>query len=278
MTTEAVRPRHPRRQRWYSILYIQVLIAIALGILIGYFYPNLGKALKPLGDGFIALIKMMIAPVIFCTVGARHLLDGRSEARRSRRLEDACLFRGRLDAGARHRPDRWRYPATGSRLQYRSGLDRPRRRSAPTSPRQRKPASSRHLMAIIPDKLFRRAPRRRRRPVAGFCWSRSFPVSLSPISARSASRSPKRSTAPPRCSSAFIRIIVRVAPARCLSARWAFTVGAYGLESLWKSDRADRDVLSDPACCFVLIVLGTIRAVRRASRSSASLPTSRTNC
>src|SRR6478752_8659190 len=56
--------RHP----WYSVLYIQVLIAIALGILIGYLDPNLGKALKPLGDGFIALIKMMIAPVIFCTV------------------------------------------------------------------------------------------------------------------------------------------------------------------------------------------------------------------
>src|SRR3979490_36105 len=67
MTTEAVRPA-PARQPWYSILYIQVLIAIALGILIGYFYPDLGKALKPLGDGFIALIKMMIAPVIFCTV------------------------------------------------------------------------------------------------------------------------------------------------------------------------------------------------------------------
>jgi aerobic C4-dicarboxylate transport protein len=47
--------------------------------------------LKPLGDGFIALIKMMIAPVIFCTV-VRHLLDGRSEARRTRRFEDACLF------------------------------------------------------------------------------------------------------------------------------------------------------------------------------------------
>ena len=67
MTTEAVRPA-PHRQPWYKILYIQVLIAIALGILIGHFYPNTGKELKPLGDGFIALIKMMIAPVIFCTV------------------------------------------------------------------------------------------------------------------------------------------------------------------------------------------------------------------
>src|SRR5471030_1974653 len=53
---------------WYKVLYIQVLIAIVIGILIGHFLPNTGKALKPLGDGFISLVKMMIAPIIFCTV------------------------------------------------------------------------------------------------------------------------------------------------------------------------------------------------------------------
>jgi aerobic C4-dicarboxylate transport protein len=53
---------------WYTILYLQVLIAIAIGIAVGYVNPDLGKQLKPLGDGFIALIKMMIAPVIFCTI------------------------------------------------------------------------------------------------------------------------------------------------------------------------------------------------------------------
>src|SRR5437763_13706005 len=69
MTQVAIQPAiHRRNQPWYKILYIQVLIAIALGILIGYFYPHLGTELKPLGDGFIALIMMMIAPVIFCTV------------------------------------------------------------------------------------------------------------------------------------------------------------------------------------------------------------------
>jgi len=56
------------RRPWYTVLYIQVLIAIAIGVLIGHFWPNFGKGLKPLGDGFISLIKMMIAPVIFCTV------------------------------------------------------------------------------------------------------------------------------------------------------------------------------------------------------------------
>ena len=49
-------------------LYVQVLIAIGLGVLLGYFYPELGAKMKPLGDGFIKFIKMLIAPVIFCTV------------------------------------------------------------------------------------------------------------------------------------------------------------------------------------------------------------------
>jgi|SRR5690348_4255596 hypothetical protein len=57
----------PRRP-WYTILYVQVLLAIVAGILIGHYFSNLGVALKPLGDGFISLIKMMIGPVIFCTV------------------------------------------------------------------------------------------------------------------------------------------------------------------------------------------------------------------
>jgi aerobic C4-dicarboxylate transport protein len=52
----------------HRILYVQVLAAIALGIAVGYVFPATGTALKPLGDGFIALIKMMIAPMIFCTV------------------------------------------------------------------------------------------------------------------------------------------------------------------------------------------------------------------
>ena len=58
----------PRHRPWYTILYVQVLIAIALGVVIGYYDPKLGIQLKPLGDGFIALIRMMIAPVIFCTI------------------------------------------------------------------------------------------------------------------------------------------------------------------------------------------------------------------
>ncbi len=56
------------RKPWYAVLYIQVLIAIAAGILIGRFSPKTGIALKPLGDAFVGLIRMMIAPVIFCVI------------------------------------------------------------------------------------------------------------------------------------------------------------------------------------------------------------------
>ena len=52
----------------YQSLYAQVLTAILIGVLLGHFYPEQGAAMKPLGDGFIKLIKMIIAPIIFCTV------------------------------------------------------------------------------------------------------------------------------------------------------------------------------------------------------------------
>lgn len=45
-----------------------MLFAVVVGVLLGHFYPALGEQMKPLGDGFIKLIKMIIAPIIFCTV------------------------------------------------------------------------------------------------------------------------------------------------------------------------------------------------------------------
>ncbi|MBG6030936.1 dicarboxylate/amino acid:cation symporter [Proteus hauseri] len=57
-----------RRLPFYRVLYIQVIIAIIFGILLGHFYPDIGESFKPLGDGFIKIVKMIIAPVIFLTV------------------------------------------------------------------------------------------------------------------------------------------------------------------------------------------------------------------
>ena len=57
-----------QKRPFYHSLYVQVIAAIIVGVLLGHFLPSTGAAMKPLGDGFIKLIKMMIAPIIFCTV------------------------------------------------------------------------------------------------------------------------------------------------------------------------------------------------------------------
>src|SRR5215218_8525794 len=57
-----------RHHKWWQHLYVQVLVAIVVGVLLGHFWPEIGAQMKPLGDLFIKLIKMLIAPIIFCTV------------------------------------------------------------------------------------------------------------------------------------------------------------------------------------------------------------------
>jgi aerobic C4-dicarboxylate transport protein len=77
-TTVAAAPVRAAKP-WYKILYVQVLIAILLGIVVGWLWPELARNdwIKALGDGFIKLIKMVIAPIIFCTVvsGISHIQD-----------------------------------------------------------------------------------------------------------------------------------------------------------------------------------------------------------
>jgi aerobic C4-dicarboxylate transport protein len=74
--TPSAMPAAPRKP-WYKILYVQVLIAIILGALVGWLFPDVGKNdwIKALGDGFVKLIRMVIAPIIFCTVvsGIAHI-------------------------------------------------------------------------------------------------------------------------------------------------------------------------------------------------------------
>src|ERR1700730_8148335 len=56
------------KKKLYEHLYFQVLCGMIIGVLLGYFYPQAASAMKPLGDAFIKLIRMVIAPIIFCTV------------------------------------------------------------------------------------------------------------------------------------------------------------------------------------------------------------------
>src|SRR5450631_4573237 len=78
-------PVHATKKPWYRVLYIQVLIAILIGVVVGWLWPNLATNdwIKAMGDGFIKLIKMVIAPIIFCTVvsGISHIQDARKVGR-----------------------------------------------------------------------------------------------------------------------------------------------------------------------------------------------------
>jgi aerobic C4-dicarboxylate transport protein len=84
MTAEST-ARAREAKPWYKILYLQVLIAIIIGIVVGWLWPDLATNdwIKALGDGFIKLIKMVIAPIIFCTVvsGIAHIQDARKVGR-----------------------------------------------------------------------------------------------------------------------------------------------------------------------------------------------------
>ena len=86
-----------RRAIWRS-LYVQVLIGIALGIVLGIFWPHFAQQLKPLGDGFIKLIRLLIAPIIFCTVVTGIAGMAKLQGGRQGRRPGAALLRGGLHA------------------------------------------------------------------------------------------------------------------------------------------------------------------------------------
>src|SRR5947209_19800662 len=83
-TTVAAAPVRAAKP-WYKILYLQVLISILRGVVVGWLWPHVATNdwIKALGDGFIKLIKMVIAPIIFCTVvsGISHIQDARRVGR-----------------------------------------------------------------------------------------------------------------------------------------------------------------------------------------------------
>ncbi|MFT3732270.1 MAG: dicarboxylate/amino acid:cation symporter [Hyphomicrobium sp.] len=81
---------HSRARPIYAHLYFQVLVAIAAGILLGHVYPSAGEAMKPFGDGFIKLIKMLIAPIIFVTV--THGIASMGDLRRVGRIGAKALI------------------------------------------------------------------------------------------------------------------------------------------------------------------------------------------
>ncbi|PCE22253.1 C4-dicarboxylate transporter DctA [Paraburkholderia acidicola] len=85
------KPRHkPGHKPLYKVLYFQVIVAIVIGVAVGHFLPDVAIAMKPLGDAFIKLVRMMIAPVIFCTVVTG--IAGMSDIRKVGRVGGKALL------------------------------------------------------------------------------------------------------------------------------------------------------------------------------------------
>lgn len=103
-------PARPDRTHW---LYIAVLVAVVAGAVLGGLFPNAGKAMAPLGTGFVNLIKMMISPVIFCTI-----VLGIGSVRKAASVGRGWWPRPGLLPGDEHvragdRPDGGQLPAAG---------------------------------------------------------------------------------------------------------------------------------------------------------------------
>ena len=144
-------PAPPQRKPWYTVLYIQVLIAIALGVARRAFLSADRRALKPLGDAFINADQDDDRAGDFLHRGARHRFDGRSQEDRPGRRQDVVLFRGGVHAGARHRAVDGRDVC--SRASASTSIRQPStpRRSRATSSRAGQEGVTTHLMNIIPN-------------------------------------------------------------------------------------------------------------------------------
>ncbi|HEY6831521.1 MAG TPA: dicarboxylate/amino acid:cation symporter [Pseudolabrys sp.] len=244
--------RPAARQPWYSILYVQVLIAIVVGVIVGHFFPDTGKALKPLGDAFIALIRMMIAPVIFCTVV--HGISSMGDLRRVGRVGIKTLFYfevvstfalliGLLVGELVH-------PGAGFNIDPHS-LDAKAVASYVT--RAKEDGITAHLMAIIPDSYFGALARGDLLQIllvailSGFAIAYMGPVGQPIVNAIDMAS---------KVFFGVIRIIVKVAPIGAFGAM-AFTVGAFGLGSLVNL-AALIATFYLTSILFVVIVLGAI--------------------
>src|SRR5712672_2816681 len=240
--------RHP----WYKILYIQVLIAIAAGVVLGHFLPDAGKAMKPLGDGFIALIRMMIAPLIFCTVV--HGIASMSDLKKVGRIGVKTLLYFEVVStfalGLGLIVGELAHPGSGFNIDAAT-ID-PKAVSTYVT-RAKDESLVAHLMAIIPDSFFGALARGDLLQVLLVSVLSGFAISLMGKAGEEIARAIDKAA---RVFFGIIRIIVRVAPVGAFGAM-AFTIGAYGLGSLVNLGALIATFYAT-SLLFVLIVLGTI--------------------
>ena len=242
----------PAQRPWYTILYIQVLIAIGLGVVIGYFDPKLGVALKPLGDGFIALIRMMIAPVIFCTIvhGIASMGDLKKVGRVG--LKTLVYFEtvSTLALAIGLLVGRVLEPGKGFDIDPAT-LDPNAVASYVTRAKEEGIVS--HLLAIIPDSFFGALARGDLLQVLLVSILSGFAISLMGEAGRPVAGAIDKAA---KVFFGIIRIVVRVAPIGAFGAM-AFTIGAQGIGALVKLGELILTFYFT-AALFVLVVLGTI--------------------
>jgi aerobic C4-dicarboxylate transport protein len=237
---------------WYRVLYVQVLLAIAAGVVVGHFFPHTGAALKPLGDGFIALIRMMIAPVIFCTVvhGIGSMGDLKKVGRIGLKtliyfeLVSTLALAIGLAVGEIVRPGNGFNidPATldsGAVAHYVT--------------RAKEESIVGHLLNIIPTSFFDAFANGDILQILLIAILSGFAVS------RMGDLGSRIARGIDTASAFFFRIIamiVRAAPIGAFGAM-AFTVGAFGLKALWNLGELILTFYAT-AILFVLLVLGGI--------------------
>jgi aerobic C4-dicarboxylate transport protein len=242
----------PARHPWYSILYIQVLLAIGVGVAVGYFDPKLGVQLKPLGDGFIALIRMMIAPVIFCTIV--HGIASMGDLKKVGRVGIKTLFYFEavstlaLAIGL----------IVGELIQPGKGFNIDPATLDPNAvasyvTRAKEDGIVNHLLAIIPDTFIGALARGDLLQVLLVSILAGLSISLMGEVGKQVSGAVDAAA---KVFFGIIRIIVRAAPIGAFGAM-AFTIGAQGIGALLKLGELILTFYFT-STLFVLGVLGTI--------------------
>jgi aerobic C4-dicarboxylate transport protein len=236
---------------WYTVLYVQVLIAIAIGVALGYFYPGTAKAMKPLGDGFISLIKMMIGPVIFCTVV--HGIGSMGDLKKVGRIgiktlvyfevvSTFALALGLIVGELVH-------PGTGMNKVGDFDLSEVGEFIA----RAKNESVVSHLLAIIPDSFFGALARGDLLQVLLVAILSGFAISAMGEAGRTIAGAIDLAA---KMFFKIIAIVVRVAPIGAFGAM-AFTIGKYGIGSLVNLGMLIATFYAT-SLLFVLVVLGAI--------------------
>ena len=236
-----------------KLLYVQVLVATILGVVFGLFFPETGVALRPLGDAFIKVIRMVIAPVVFCTVaiGIAHMSDLKKFGRVGGKtllyfeaVSTLALFIGLVVAAVAR-------PGAGFNIDP-STLD-PSVAAQYTKGAQASTTLAEQLLKIIPDTLFSPFITGDLLQVLFIAVLTGFACSRLGSFGTQCAHAMEAAT---KVLFSIIKIIVWAAPAGSFGAM-AFTIGRYGIDSL----RPLAFLIGTfylAAFVFVIVVLGTI--------------------